>query len=98
MAREGIRITFSSIRHPQGNIVERIHRELSRVSRSLVEERHNSWWKWVRIIENCMNETHHETTEFTPVELHLRTKPTRAWEKWLKLPPKPHELSHESKI
>ena len=34
-------------------------------------------------VENCLNEIHHETTEFTTVELHLGTVLTRFWEKWL---------------
>ena len=73
-----IQPVFSSIRHPQGNIVERIHRELSRFFRSLVKENNSSWWCWLKIIESCMNETHHETTKFIPIELHLDKKPKRA--------------------
>ena len=52
LAKEGVRVSFSSIGHAQGNMVERIHRELSRFFHSLIEEKHNSWWKWVSIIEN----------------------------------------------
>ena len=37
-------LVFFSIRHPQSNIVERIHRELSRFFRSLVGENHGSSW------------------------------------------------------
>ena len=77
---------FSSIRHPQSDIVERIHRELSRLFRSLIGENHGSWWSWINIIESCMNKTYHETTQFTPIEIHLNKKPKRAWENWLRFP------------
>ena len=93
-----IQQVFSSIRHPQGNIVERIHRELSRFFRSLVKENHSSWWSWIKIIESCMNETHHETTEFTPIEVHLHKKPKQAWENWLNFPPNDPKINYERKL
>ncbi|XP_043472740.1 uncharacterized protein LOC122505295 [Leptopilina heterotoma] len=98
LKEEGIQPVFSSIRHPQGNIVERIHRKLSRFFRTLTNGRHNSWWNWVKIIEDCINETHHEITEFTPVELYLKKKPKRVWEKWLNLPLIPEDLDYERKL
>ena len=93
-----IQPVFSSIRHPQSNIVERIHRELSRFFRSLIGENHGSWWSWIKIIESCINETYHETTEFTPMELHLNKKPKRAWENWLNFPPSNSKINHERKL
>lgn len=66
---EGIKSVFSSVSHPQYNIVDRIHRELSRFFRTLIKNRHNSWWSWITTIESCMNATHYETAEFRPVEI-----------------------------
>ena len=57
----------------------------------------NTWWSWIKITESCMNETHHETTEFTPIELHLDKKPKRAWENWLNFPPHVPETNYEKK-
>ncbi|KAL7304694.1 hypothetical protein TKK_0002935 [Trichogramma kaykai] len=34
-----------------------------------------------------MNETNHETTEFTPLEFHLNKKPERIWDRLLEVPP-----------
>ena len=45
-----------------------------------------------------MNETYHETTEFTPIELHLNKKPKRAWENWLNFPPNNSKMNYERKI
>ena len=75
---KGIQPVFSSIRHPQNNIVERIHRELSRFFKCLIGENYGSWWSWINMIESCMNETYHENIQFTPIELHLNKKPKRA--------------------
>ena len=32
-----------------------------------------------------MNETHHDTTGYTPIKIHFNKKPTRVWEKYLKI-------------
>lgn len=42
LKQENIPLIFSSMRHPQRNMVERIHRELSRFFRSLLGGKHNS--------------------------------------------------------
>ena len=52
LKEQEIQPVFSSIRHPQSNIVERIHRELSRFFRSLIGENHGSWWSWISIIQS----------------------------------------------
>ena len=96
--KTNIQPVFPSIRHPQGNIVERIHRELSRFFRSLIKEKHSSWWSWIKIMESCMNETHHDTTEFTPTELHSNKKPKQAWKNWLNFPPHGPESNYERKL
>lgn len=75
--------TFSSIRHPQGNIVERVNRELGRFFRTLIGERHTEWTHWIKVITDCINEVYHKTTEMTPIELHFGVKPERIWKRWL---------------
>ena len=42
-----------------------------------------------------MNETYHETTEFTPIELQLNRKPKRDWENWLNFPPNNSKMNYE---
>lgn len=96
LAVEGIIPIFSSIRHPQGNIVERVNREIGRFFRTFLTEKHTSWINWIRIIESCINEVHHDTTGFSPCEIHLKERPIRFWEEWLgKVIDK---FSHEQKI
>ena len=78
--------------------MERIHRELSRYYRFLIRENHRSWWSWFTIIESCINETYHKTTEFTPMELHLNKKPKQAWENWLNFLTSYSKINYEKKI
>ena len=95
----GIQPVLSSIRHPQSNIVERIHRELSRFFRSVIGENHASWWTWITIIETCINgTTYYETTEYTPIELHLNKKPKRAWGNWLNFPQNNSKINYSMKL
>lgn len=85
---EGIKVVFSSIRHPQSNAVERINKEIGRFFRTLVNDKHTSWAMWLPFVQDCLNETHHDTIEFTPIELQLDKKPSRFWERWVTLPPR----------
>ena len=97
LENEGIKPIFPSIRHPQSNLVEWVHRELGRFFRTFVKERHTGWEKYLDVIQKIINETHYETTGFTPIELHLNIKPTRVWEKWIGVPPV-KEATREQKI
>lgn len=98
LQEEQIELIFSSIRHPQGNIVERVNRELGRFFRTFVNNNHTNWAKYVERIQTCLNETTHETTEFTPVELHLNKKPERLWKKWIQSDTDTNEISHTEKL
>lgn len=43
LRKEGIKVIFSSVRHPQGNPVERVMRELGRLFRTLCADKHTRW-------------------------------------------------------
>ena len=81
----GVQPSFLAIRHPSSNIVERIHKEINRFFRSLIKNKHTECATWVPIIQNCLNQTHHETTEYSPVQLHLNKEPQRFWEKYFNI-------------
>ena len=66
---EDIKCVFTSIRHPQANPVERVNRELGRFFRTLTGHQHQSWVQSVPIIQDCIDEVHHESTGYTPKEL-----------------------------
>ena len=60
-----------------------MHRELGRFFRTLTANRHTKWAPYVPIISSIINETHRETTEKTPWELHFRSSPERMWKNWM---------------
>ena len=75
---------LTSIRHPQGNLVERVNRELARCFRTFPpEKKHDSWYNCIDEIEKIFNESYHDTIEITPHKALLRKKPDRIWEKWI---------------
>lgn len=47
LKEEDIVLVFSSIRHPLGNIVERVNRELGRFFRTFVKDKHTDWATYV---------------------------------------------------
>ena len=57
MKEEQIQLSFSSIRHPKSNIIERIHRGLGIFFRILPSQKHTSWAKYVNIIMKIINES-----------------------------------------
>ena len=68
---QGIRVVFSSIRHPQSNPTERIMREIGRMFRTFCNEKHTSWANYVKEVEILLNITTHFSTQCTPHELHF---------------------------
>ena len=50
------------------------------------------------MIQEIINETYHDTTEFTPYELHWNKKPNKMWAKWYQHEDKKSEMSYEEKI
>ena len=99
LEEEELQLIYSSIRHPQGNIVERVNRELGKFFRIFVKDNHTAWACYVPLIQEIINETCHESTEMTPYELHFKQEPRRPWSKWIKKPEITEEnRSHEEKI
>lgn len=72
---EGIKVIFSSIRHPQSNPVERTMRELGRFFRTYCAQKHTSWSKYVPLIQDCLNLMSHQSTGAVPYELHFGKSP-----------------------
>ena len=59
--------------------MERTNKELGRLFRSLIKIKHTEWFGKIPIIQRIINEIHHDTTQYTPIELHFNIKPTRFW-------------------
>lgn len=64
-----IRVTMSSIRHPQSNPTERVMRELGRLLRTYCTNNHTTWPNFIPKIENLLNHIPHSSTRYAPVEV-----------------------------
>lgn len=87
LAKHGVQAVLTSIRRPQGNLAERINRELGNKFRIYCHEHHNRWPEYLQFFEDSINATFNETIGFAPNELHLGKKPTRFWDRYVNIPP-----------
>jgi transposase InsO family protein len=82
----GIKVCFSAVRNPQGNPTERVMRVLSSMLRVYCSDHHAGWSKFIPEIENIINLTCHQTTGFSPYELHFGIKPVDKIRKLIQYP------------
>jgi transposase InsO family protein len=68
LAELGIQAKYSAIRHPESNPTERIMRELEKYFRIYCNTTHKKWQELVPYIEECLNSSVSETTEYAPTE------------------------------
>lgn len=66
----GIHVSYTSVYFPQGNMTERINREIGRLLRSLCHHQHTKWAYVIPRVEELLNQVVHESTGFTPNEVH----------------------------
>ena len=91
---EGIKVVFSSVRHPQSNPTERVMREIGRLCRTLCSQNHTSWANHLKQIENLLNITTHFSTACTPYELHYGRPVKDKIEQIIKFPEN-YKVDHE---
>lgn len=82
----GIKITHSSVHHPQTNCIERWHRSVKRLLKVICLESGESWERSLPYALLALRTVTHESTGFSPAELvhgrNLRTPETLLFEKW----------------
>uniref|UniRef100_A0A1B6G9I6 RNA-directed DNA polymerase n=1 Tax=Cuerna arida TaxID=1464854 RepID=A0A1B6G9I6_9HEMI len=86
LEENGIIPIYSPVYYPCYNLAERPIKEVKRCLRTYCAQQHRNWARYIPDINNCLNETHHETTGFTPNELHLGQKDARFWERFITNP------------
>ncbi|GFV41529.1 retrovirus-related Pol polyprotein from transposon 297 [Trichonephila clavipes] len=83
----GIKVTRSSVSHPQSNAVERVHRTIKRVIKALCVESGEDWEGVLPLALFSLRTVEHESTGFSPTELvmgkNLRTPQTLVYEEWM---------------
>lgn len=78
-AELGIRSTFCSIRHPQGNLTERYILEVIKFLRLMTFNNNLLWYDELHKVEKFINETPSTVTEQTPLYLMKGILPSRPW-------------------
>ncbi|GFX07359.1 retrovirus-related Pol polyprotein from transposon 412 [Trichonephila clavipes] len=83
----GIKVTMSSVSHPQSNAVERVHRTIKHVIKALCVESGEDWEGVLPLALFYLRTVAHESTGFSPTELvmgkNLRTPQTLVYEEWM---------------
>ncbi|GFT04728.1 retrovirus-related Pol polyprotein from transposon 412 [Trichonephila clavipes] len=83
----GIKVTRSSVSHPQSNAVERVHRTIKCVIKALCVESGEDWEGVLPLALFSLRTVAHESTGFSPTELvmgkNLRTSQTLVYEEWM---------------
>ncbi|VEN53305.1 unnamed protein product [Callosobruchus maculatus] len=69
-----IQVCHTSVYFPEGNVTERVNREIGRLLRALCHEKHTKWSMYLSQIEDCLNNVVHESTGFSPSLLHFGTE------------------------
>jgi hypothetical protein len=88
--KTGIKVSHSSIYHPQTNPVERFHRTIKRLLKTLCVELGGEWERHLPSALLALRNVTHNSTGFSPSELvygrSLRVPETLIYEKWCKIP------------
>lgn len=66
-----IKCVHASVYFPQGNPTERVNREIGRLLRTFCHNQHQNWAAMVKDVENYLNNVVHDSTSYTPNELHF---------------------------
>lgn len=70
-----IRISYTSVRHPQANPVERTMKEIGRLCRTYCQDAHQSWAVKLKQFNTWLNLMRNDTTGFAPYQLHTGRQP-----------------------
>ena len=71
---------LTAIRRPQGNLSERVNRELGRLFRTYCNTNQSRWPDVLEFFEASINGSYNDTTGFTPNELQTGEMPKRFWD------------------
>ena len=86
LRENGIKTILTAIRHPQGNLAERVNKELGKYLRIYCHNQHNRWAEYLPFFKKAMNKNYSETTSYTSLEIEEDRKPERFWRKYIQKP------------
>lgn len=88
LTSRSITIKYSSVYFPQGNMTERVNREIGRVISTFCHEKHSKWAHIIKDVENCLNKVVHETTGYIQMFLQFGKNEPNPIRKIIKFPEK----------
>lgn len=80
LEKNNIKAILTAIRRPQGNLAERVNRELARLFRTYCNVNQSKWPEYLEMFEKALNESYNDTTGYTPMELQMGKVPERIWD------------------
>ena len=80
LEKHGVQTVLTAIRRPQGNLVERVNKELGRLFRTYCNVNQSKWPEFLEFFESAINGNYNSTTGYTPNELQTGAMPGRVWE------------------
>ena len=83
LRENGIQPILTSIRHPQGNLAERVNKELGKYLRIYCHNQHNKWAEYLPFFEKAINENYSEATSYTQIEIEQDRQPDRFWKRYV---------------
>ena len=83
MQEEGVRIKYTTRYHPQSNPVERVHRNITLLLRTLCKDRHEDWSLYINEIIILLNYTINSSLGVAPIEMHLNADITLPLQRYL---------------
>lgn len=78
-ANKDIKLSFTSIRHPQANPTERYIQEVVRFLRIATQDKHETWVNYMSEIEYYLNHTPNTVTKIAPITVMLGQQADRPW-------------------
>ena len=86
LKENGIQPILTSIRHPQGNLAERVNKELGKYLRIYGHKQHNRRAEYLSFFDKAINENYSEATSYTPIEIEEDCQCNRFWRKYVQKP------------
>lgn len=85
MRQNNIQLVLTAIRRQQGNLAERVNKELGRLRISTYcHDKHNLWLQYINFLEQSLNCNYNLTTGYRPFELNIDKPPLRFWSSYIR--------------
>lgn len=71
LLREGVKLLHTTSYYPQGNMTERINKEIGRLIRAICFAQHSKWACVIPDVQMWLNRVIHDSTGYSPQHLHF---------------------------